>query len=378
VKVRSYNFNNLDEFNSSAIKDLAEGFIPTLAICFADATFDFKSLDSLLQSKNIDAIGASTCGEIHDKSFYENSCSVLLLELPKDAYHLEIEKFDGDEELTSEKIARIANNKFSNPAIITYASKVGVNGDKVVRGYKKVLKSDAPIFGGLAGDNFKNEEFTVFANNKMETDGLAALIIDGSKIKVEGSAFSGWEELGKSHTVTKADGNIIYTIDHQPALNLFIEYFGIEQPDASKGKPLETIPGIYPLKVIDENNVDYMRSPLLYDRENQSLILAGEVKEGDRVKFCPMPSMETVTETISFFKGYGEKHPKVDTVIINSCAGRKYAFGPLMDKEINEIHNIWNAPTIGLMAMGEIGNSAIGNECNFHNVTCSLVTLTEI
>lgn len=53
-----------------------------------------------------------------------------------------------------------------------------MNGDKVVRGYKKVLKPDTPIFGALAGDNFKNEEFTVFANSKFETNGLAALIIN--------------------------------------------------------------------------------------------------------------------------------------------------------------------------------------------------------
>lgn len=378
MKVKSYNFSNLDDFNASTIKDLGNGFVPTLAICFADANFDFKSLDSLLQSNKIDAIGTTTCGEIQDNGAYENSCSVLLLELPRDAYHLELEKFEGDEDLASEKIAQIAKDKFSNPAIITYASKVGVNGDKVVRGYKKVLKSDTPIFGGLAGDNFKNEKFTVFANSKFETSGLAALILDGSKIKVEGTAFSGWEELGKTHVVTKAEGNIVYTIDNQPALDLFIEYFEIEKADTNKEKPLETIPGIYPLKVIDKNEVDYMRSPLLYDRNNKSLILGGEVKEGERVKFCPMPSMETVTETISFFKGYAEKNPKVDTVIINSCAGRKFAFGPLMDKEVNDIYKLWNVPSVGFMALGEIGNNAVQNECNFHNVTCSLVTLTEI
>ena len=378
MKAKSYNFNNLEGFNLSLVKDLSEGFAPTLAICFADANFDFKSLDKLLKKNNIDAIGSTTCGEICDDGFYENSCSALLLELPKDAYHLEIEKFSGDEDLTSEKIAQVAINKFSDPAIITYASKVGVNGDRVVRGYKKVLKKDAPIFGGLAGDDFKNEEFTVFANNTFETDGLAALIIDSSKIKVEGNAFSGWEELGKTHTVTKAIGNTVYSIDDQPALSLFIEYFGIEQSNTNNGQPLEIIPGIYPLKVIDENEVDYMRSPLLYDRKKQSLILGGEVKEGEKVKFCPMPTIETVTETISFFKEYAEKLPKVDSIIINSCAGRKFAFGPLMNKEIEEIYNIWDAPTIGLMALGEFGNNGVQNECNFHNVTCSLVTLTEI
>lgn len=378
MKVKSYNFNNVDEFKTSTLNELTEGFVPTLAICFADAAFDFKSLDSVLKSKNIDAIGATTCGEIYNKSSYKDSCSVLLLDLAKDAYHLAIEEFEGDEEVTSEKIAHIAKTKFQDPAIITYASKVGVNGDKVVRGYKKVLNSNTPIFGGLAGDNFKHEEFTVFANNNFETNGLAALILDGSKVKVEGNAYSGWQELGKTHVVTKAEGNIVYEIDNMPALDLFIDYFGIEQSNTTDGEQMDTVPGVYPLKVMDENDTEYLRSPLFYDRENQSLILGGEIEEGKRIKFCPMPIVDTITDTIDFFNSYAKKHPNVDSVIVNYCAGRRKAFGPLMDKELNDIYDIWNAPTVGLMALGEIGNNGIGNESNFHNVTCSLVTLTEI
>jgi len=378
MKVKSYNFNELSDFNNTAKKDIANGFTPTIAICFSDVNFDYKSLESILSSYDIDSIGTTTCGEIHDKKSNEASCSMLLMELGKDTYHIHLEKFDGDEEATSEKIANIAISKFEDPAIITYASKVGVNGDKVVRGYKKVLKPASAIFGGLAGDNFRNEEFIVFANSYFEPNGLVALILDGSKIRVEGSAYSGWEELGKTHTVTKAEGNVVHKIDNQPALNLFIEYFGIEDSEATKGQAMETIPGIYPLKVIDKNNVEYMRSPLFYDRENQALILGGEVKEGELVKFCPMPGLDTIANTVNYFKEYAQKHPTVDSVIINSCAGRKMAFGPLMDKELEDIYDIWNVPTAGFLALGEIGSNATDNECNFHNVTCSLVTISEI
>lgn len=378
MNVRSYNIKDVNNFKSQLQDELDKGFKPTLGICFTDAKFDFKELSTHLFSINIETIGTTTCGEIYDDTCVEGSCTILLMDIHRDAYHLETAKFNTGEDSASKQIGQIALQKFSQPALITYASKVGVNGDKLVRGYKEILGPKTPIFGGLAGDNFKNERFTVFSNDTFETDGLVALILDSEKVRVEGKAFSGWEALGMTHKVTKVEGNVLYEIDNNPALDLFIEYFGLEKSNVLDGETLEMLPGIYPLKVIDNNEIDYLRSPLLYDRENHSLILAGEVQQGDNVKFCPMPDIDTVTKTVDYFKNYAQSLTKVDAVIINTCAARKMAFGPLMDKEIKDIYNIWNAPSAGFMAMGEIGNHAQESECNFHNVTCSLVSLTEI
>lgn len=378
MDVRSFNTSDIDAFKNQLQTEFDKGFKPTLALCFSDASFDFRALSSYLHEMDIDTMGTTTCGEICNESCNEGTCTVLLMEANRDAYHIELVKFQEGEDVASKQIAEVAQGKFSNQALITYASKVGANGDKLVRGYKEILGPQAPIFGGLAGDNFKNEEFTVFNNDSFETEGLVALILDTEKIRVEGKAYSGWEELGKTHVVTKVEGNVLYEIDHGPALDLFIEYFGIEKSDTSDGEAMITIPGIYPLKVLDKDNVDYLRSPLFYDRTNNSLILAGEVQHGDRVKFCPMPDIDTVTKTVDFFQEYAKSNADVDTVIITSCAGRKFAFGPLMNKEIKEIYNIWEVPTAGLMALGEIGVHFKENVCNFHNVTCSLVSLTEI
>lgn len=378
MEVKSYSTKEVTEFKSLLQEDLSSGFKPTLAICFSDANVDFKALTNYLSELNIDSIGTTTCGEICNDSCEESSCTILLMDLARDAYHLQLVNFDEGEDIATKQIAEAALEKFSQPAIITYASKVGANGDKLVRGYKEILDPKTPIFGGLAGDNFKNEKFTVFSNNTFETEGIVALILDGEKVRVEGKAFSGWQALGMTHHVTKVDGNILYEIDNNPALDLFIEYFGLEQSHAKEGETMEMIPGIYAMKVVDKNDVDYLRSPLFYDRENQSLILAGEVQNGDKVKFCPMPDIDTVSQTVDFFKNYAQNLSQVDAVIINTCAARKMAFGPLMNKEIEDIYNIWKAPTAGFMAMGEIGNHARENECNFHNVTCSLVSLTEI
>lgn len=379
MDVKSYSSKNVESFKILLEQDLEKGFNPTLAICFSDANLDYRQLATYITEKNIDVIGATTCGEVHDNICLESTFSILMIELDKSAYHIELVSFEEGEAKASKKIAHVALEKFSQPALLTYASKVGANGDQIVNAYKEILTPSTPIFGALAGDNFKNKEFTVFHNKIFDTNGLVALILDGEKVKVEGKAYSGWEAMGKTHIVTKSSGNILFELDNIPALKLFIEYFGLETSNNADGAIMEFNPGICSLKVIDKNKSEKIRSPLYYDRENNSLILAGELEEGDKVKFCPMPGLDTVVKTVSFFENYAkESNPSVDAIIINSCASRKFAFGPLMGKEINDIYEIWKAPTAGLMAMGEIGSHTTDTICNFHNVTCSLVSLTQI
>lgn len=378
MNVKSYSSKNVEKFISDFQENDSTNFNPTLAICFSDALYDFKTLSKFLVSKDIEVLGTTTCGEIHDDQIAENSCSILLIEINKSYFNIQLQSFVDCEIKTAENIALIAKEKFNVPSIVTYASKIGVNGDAVVKGYKNILAAETPIFGGLAGDNFRNDKFTVFHNEVFETNGLVALIVDGEKIKIEGKSFSGWQVLGKTHIITKAEKNVIYEIDNQPALELFIEYFGVEKATSEKGEQLEKIPASYPLKVINDQNLEYMRSPLHYDVKNKSIVLAGEVNQGEAVKFCPMPDLEVVDKTVSFFKNYALQLPKVDLIIINSCAGRKASFGPMMKKEIKGIYNIWNAPTAGFMALGEIGSHALEANCNFHNVTCSLMTMTKL
>ncbi|MBL0306480.1 MAG: hypothetical protein IPQ25_10735 [Chitinophagaceae bacterium] len=55
---------------------------------------------------------------------------------------------------------------------------------------------------------------------------LIALIIDEDKISIKGLATCGWKPIGITKTVTKSEGNIVYTIDDQPALDLLMNYLG--------------------------------------------------------------------------------------------------------------------------------------------------------
>ena len=113
------------------------------------------------------------------------------------------------------------------------------------------------------------------------------------------------------------------------------------------------------------------------DFKNRALILAGGVKEGDQFKFCPTPDLRVVDTTVEKYQEFSKNLTSVDALIMNSCGGRQYAFGPIFDDEVEGIYNIWKKPMIGYMAYGEIGNTGEHEVCEFHNVTCALVTLKQ-
>lgn len=370
--------DGIDGFKTFINKELEGSFKPTLCIAYTDSLFPYQAAAEILGEYNIQLLGTTTAGEISDDKVYKDSFSGLLLDIQQEYYDVFFEKFEeGEEAEASERIAHRAKEKFTNPGVLVYASGVGTNGDAVVNGLKDNLSEGAGIFGALSGDSFRYTNISVFTVGREEQSGVGAVIFDCDKVRMSGDSFSGWDGLGKTHTITKSERNIIYEIDGVPALELFESYFGdLDYVKQEGSDNIFLIPGIYPLKV-DGNSKEYMRSVLLYDDENKSLILAGEVETGHTFRFCPTPDFDAVKSTVNHFKKVADRVGEVDCVIINSCAGRNVAFGPMFDREIKHIYEIWNVPTSGILALGEIGNFPGGDTCGFHNVTCNLLTLTE-
>jgi len=68
--------------------------------------------------------------------------------------------------------------------------------------------------------------------------------------------------------------------------------------------------------------------------------------------------------------------PNPDAIILFSCKARHWAFGPMLEDEVEEIDKLWDVPFHGFFTFGEIGKNENGNT-HFFNETCSLVTLRE-
>jgi hypothetical protein len=86
--------------------------------------------------------------------------------------------------------------------------------------------AEASIFGGMAGDDKRFTGSYVFTEERSSDVGIATLIIDEDKVSLQGMATSGWKPLGTVRTVTKSEDGWLYSIDDQPALDMYLRYLG--------------------------------------------------------------------------------------------------------------------------------------------------------
>jgi hypothetical protein len=119
-----------------------------------------------------------------------------------------------------------------------------------------------------------------------------------------------------------------------------------------------------------------MRTPMWANTNDGSIVFAGSLPQGSKVKLSLLPGFEVIDATKTEFINYKNGHADADALVVFSCAGRQITLGPYISEEINGIKNIWNAPLAGFFCYGEIG-PVVSGQHEFHNMTCSLAILKE-
>jgi hypothetical protein len=352
----------------------AGGFAPTLAIIFASIKYPAADVGRVFAEAKIEVFGASSAGEIcsgsTSETVREQSIVTLLFDLDPAAFRIRLAELEGR---TSFELGaaggRWARASFDRGPILIMATGLTTDGEQIVRGLQSEVGADTPIFGGLAGDDLRFSQTFVFTGRKISSQGAIVLAFDGDRVALDGVASSGWVAVGAEKTVTRADGNVVHTIDGVPALDLYKDYLGIEIDSDVR------IPE-YPLQVQREG-YSVLRAALTAVADTRSLVYAGTVPEGARVRFSCSPGSAITEQTLDECRALHRRVPDADALLLFSCKGRHMALGPLAEDEVVPMQQLWNRPMVGFFTYGEIGRNAEG-ATDFHNETCVLVTLKEI
>ena len=378
MKVKTIKGNSAHEIETAINESIASAFQPTLAIVFVPLSFDMISIRNTFTMKGISVFGSSSFGNFIDRGYDKESIVAMLFEINPDHFKI-IFKETGDKTTkeTAISIGQAANEIFANPSFIIGAGGIKTDGEMVVDGILEGVAKKVKIFGGLASGDFSLMKTTVFDSHQISDDAIVALIFDEEHIKVEGLAVGGWKSMGIFHTITKSEGNVVYTIDDTPALDLAIRYGSIDLTKVEKGELVLRIASSFQLELHRENTYPIMRTPTFADQENKSVVFAGSVPMGSKVKFCLLPGFEVTANLISEYEQFQKEKPTADAMILFSCAGRELSLGPWIEEEIEGIQNIWNLPLVGYFTNGEIGSDKNANT-EFYNMTCSLVLLSQI
>jgi hypothetical protein len=294
MKAKSIKGKSPEEISATLTEIMADGYKPTLAIAFLSVQQDREAISRLLDEKGIQIFGATTAGEFIDGEIEKGSIVLLLLDMNPAYFKLEF--LETSQETAVEdatKLGITGKESFIKPAFIIANSGVTLDGEPFVEGIiqgfgipSSPADGEVTIFGGKAGDDLALESTFVFTNGKSSNNALLALIIDEDKIDVRGIATCGWQALGTTKTVTKSEGNIVYTLDDKPALDMLLNYLGVELKLDGDNEIVTFLSSwYYPLQVERENVDPVIRTAMFANREDRSLICSGKYLKGQRSSF---------------------------------------------------------------------------------------------
>ncbi len=379
MQAKTISGKNTAEIQSALTQCLSGGYAPTLAIVFMSYTQDIAGISALLHDHGMQVFGATSSGEFIDKNILEGSIAVMLLDMHPGYFKLAFldTQEDGDFE-TAKKLGALGGETFANPAFVIASGWVNdIDGEAIIAGIEAGFGGEATIFGGMAGDDLTLIGPTVFTLEKQSTTGLLALIVDQDKVNVAGVATCGWKPIGISKTITKSKGNIVYTIDEKPALDTVMKYLGLSLSDEPLNNTVFNLGAYYPLQLERENAPAVMRTAMLGNTEDRSLVCAGHIPQGSKVRFSLPPDFDVIATVVGECEEVRENDlQEADALIMFSCVSRHLSFGVMTSEEIEQVQDVWKAPMVGFFTYGEYGKSK-GGKHEFHNNTCCVVTLKE-
>jgi hypothetical protein len=355
---------------------MSDDFNPTLAIAFVSIKQDRSALQKIFSDEGIEIFGVTTNGDFIDENVELAGASILLIEINPGYFTIRLEEYP--EKNYREVAASMAKNvlqEIEHPAFLIAGSHVETDAEQLLFGFEDVIGKDVNIHGCMAGDDFTFSEQFVFTNDKETSRGIVMLALNEDKVKIRGRAVCGWKAVGTVRTVTKSEGNHVYTVDDVPVLDLTAKYGGIELKE--KEDFSVEVAAQLPLQLQREKGDPVMRPGLLIDWSDHSFYCSGAVPQGSKIKFSLPPDFDVIDKVINACEDLkATEIPTADAVIIFSCAGRYITLGPLINEEIEGMRKVWNAPTVGMFSNAELARANGGN-LEMHNLTACVVVLKE-
>lgn len=369
----------LDESISDARLPDRQGFKPTLAIIIISNVEDAEPIRSIFRKQDIAIFGVTAPHNFTEQGITEGHITVMLLDIKSDHFKIVLNDYQGSSAYEAGYNAGISGkNAFANPGFIISPLDFRVSNDELIRGLTDAAGRDIMIAGGVSGDpaDFSG---VVFTNDASSKGGLLALILDQDKVAISGLAVSGWKPVGTTKTITKSEGSWVFTIDNEPAMKVIQRYLGDEMLISnSQATGLPPSPDLgYPLQFERASGNAIAKPAIFSNPADQSIMIAGGVKEGDHFRFSLPPDFDVIDKVIESTRIIKEKEmPDSDVLMVFSCLGRLGTFGPLISTEIEGLASTWGKPMIGYFSLGEFGKLDEGR-CEFQGTTVSWIALKE-
>ena len=251
-----------------------------------------------------------------------------------------------------------------------------VNGSELVLGMTSHLPSSVVVTGGLAGDGTRFAHTVVCVDGVAKEGQVGVLGLYGSRLKIGYGSLGGWDPFGPERLITRSRGNVLYELDDQPALALYKQYLGAQ----ASGLPSTGL--LFPLNIRSSaGDRDVVRTILAVDEQAQSMTFAGDMPQGAYARLMKANFDRLVDGASGAAKTSAQAlaSSAPDLAILISCVGRKLVLKQRTEEELEAVRAVLGEGTTlaGFYSYGEICPAAPNANCELHNQTMTITTLSE-
>jgi hypothetical protein len=243
--------------------------------------------------------------------------------------------------------------------------------ERLLADLRRTLVTMPPwVAGGLASqcEPVTKAGARVFAGDRVLPSACLAVTFHGISMQVE--VVRGWSAASPVYTITQAQGNVVHSIDGEPATEWYRRFFCVDGQLA----PMPAAANRFPLIVEGPRpeRQGLYRSMRYFDEPPAAVTFWGELETGDRVRLG-MGNGRSLVRTASELTAASPP----DAAILYSCVGREQVMEEMACQEVATIYRVLGeVPLSGFFTFGEIGPTARGNLA-YYNLTAILVLLRE-
>ncbi|WP_066295015.1 EAL domain-containing protein [Bacillus sp. FJAT-29937] len=312
--------------------------------------------DSLLELQSIikemvpfaAVIGCSASGEIFEGDIIENKTILSFTVFDKTEVKtalLHQESFENSFDMGKKLAEQIID--FDTKVLIIFPAGEKVDSQSLLEG---ILEGNSQLIvsGGIAGNTGMNSDSFSIAGEGLTSQGVAGVALQSKQLFAQVQSHFEWQEVGKAFTVTKSNGDIVYSLDKKKPLQILKHYLGEGFIKDISNSRFE-----FPFTI---NQKDRKASLFIMDiLKNGAIRVSRNVSEGDKLTFS-YPNIEaTIDQTLQGFRQIAKK--PVETIFVYNSLSRKRFALDFSEKELMMLQSI--APANGFFSNGEV---LAGNE----------------
>lgn len=353
----------------------------------ADVVFAFGSTESIESKKPLKQLqaacpnaiiaGCSTGGVIQEATVTEQTLAATIISFDATETKAASARIEGKGESFSsgKKIAKSLSAPDLNHLILLSGG-IEVNGSKLVDGVRRHLPDEVSVSGGLAADGERFQRTPLWLNEIISKPSAVGIGLYGDRLQVGHGCLGGWDPFGPCRLISHSEGDVLYELDNQSALNLYKRYLG------SYAEDLPASGLRFPLAIeVPGKSHEIVRTVVGVDEENESIHFSGNMPEGTYARFMKSNKERLIDGAAGAAEASlnGLENSSPELALLISCIGRKLVLQQRTEEEVEQAGKMLGTSTelIGFYSNGEISPAHSTSQSELHNQTMTITTFSE-